>query len=114
MSESYEVVWSPNAIRDLDEILDYVAITRNADEAEQLYLKIVPRVDNLSQFPKRARLVPELRRIGVREYRELIIAPYRILFRIADKRVAILGVLDGRRELSDLLLSRALEPLPFE
>jgi plasmid stabilization system protein ParE len=112
--ESYNVVWAPNAIRDLDEILDYVAATRSADEAERLYLKIVPRIDSLSRFPRRARLVPELKRFGVHEYRELVVSPYRILFRIIGQVVAILGVLDGRRELSELLLNRALEPLPFE
>lgn len=50
----------------------------------------------------------------MREYRELIVAPYRILFQIVGQMVAILGVLDGRRDLSELLLTRALQPLPFE
>jgi toxin ParE1/3/4 len=112
--DRFDIVWSPNAIRDLDEILDYVATTRSADEAERLYEKIVPRVDTLARFPKRARLVPELKRFGVREYRELVVSPYRIVFKIVGRTVAILGVLDGRRELSELLLKRALEPLPFE
>lgn len=114
MAESYEVVWASNAIRDLDDILDYVASAQSADGAERLYRKILPRIDKLSRFPKRCRLVPELRRVGVREYRELVVSPYRILFRVFGKTVAILGVLDGRRDLSELILKRALEPLPFE
>lgn len=114
MTERYEVVWSPNAIRDLDDILEYVASARNPDEAARLYERVVSRIDTLSRFPRRARLVPELRRLGVREYRELVAAPYRILFRITGSAVAILGVLDGRRELSELLWKRALEPLPFD
>ena len=87
---------------------------RGADDAESLYLKIVPRINSLSRFPRRARLVPALRRTGVREYRELVVAPYRILFRIVGQTIAILGVLDGRRDLSELILKRALEPLPFD
>ncbi len=114
MGESYEVVWSPNAIRDFDDILDYVVSARDADEAQRLYLKIVPRINSLSRFPRRARLVPELKTVGVREYRELVVSPYRILFRIVGQTVAILGVLDGRRDLSELILKRALEPLPFD
>ena len=114
MSETYELVWAPNAIRDVDEILDYVAVTRGPAAAERLYLKLVPRINSLSQFPKRARVVPELRQVGVREYRELIVSPYRILFRIGGEVVAILGVFDGRRDLAELILKRALDPLPFD
>ncbi len=114
MGESCEVIWAPNAIRDLDDILDDVASERDADAAERLHLKIVPRIRSLSRFPRRARLVSELRRIGVREYRELVVAPYRILFRILGPTVAIVGVLDGRRDLSELILKRALDPLPFD
>ncbi len=114
MSEHFKLIWAPNAIRDLDDILDYVAMSRGADAAERLYLKLVPRINSLSLFPKRARLVPELRRVGVREYRELVASPYRILFRIVGQTVAILGVLDGRRDLSELIVKRALEPMPFE
>ncbi len=110
----YAVIWAPNAIRDLDDILDYVASTRDADDAERLYLRIVPRINSLARFPRRARLVPELRWVGVREYRELVVSPYRILFRIVEQTVAILGVLDGRRDLSEIILKRALEPLPFD
>lgn len=114
MAESYELIWAPNAIHDLDDILDYLVSSRGADEAEHLYLKLVPRIESLSRFPRRARLVPELRRVGIREYRELLVSPYRILFRIVGQTVAILGVLDGRRDLSELILKRALEPWPFD
>jgi len=114
VSETYELVWAPNAIRDVDEILDYVAVTRGPDAAESLYLKLVRRINSLSQFPKRARVAPELRRVGIREYRELIVSPYRILFRIRGEVVAILGVFDGRRDLAELILKRALDPLPFD
>lgn len=114
MSDAYEIVWSPNAIRDPDDILEYAVGAQNADEAERLYLQIVSRIETLSRFPRRARLVPELRRVGVREYRELVVRPYRIFFRITGHVVAILGVFDGRRDLSELVLRRALEPLPFE
>ena len=114
MAEAYPILWSPNAIRDLDEIVTFTADNRGADAAEQLYLRIVSRVERLSTNPKRARLVPELLDIGIRAYRELILSPYRILFRVQDRVVAILGILDGRRDLAELLIQRATEPFPFE
>lgn len=114
MSEGYQLFWAPNAIRDLDDVVEFVASERGADDAERLYRKIVARIDSLSRFPRRARIVPELRRVGVREYRELIVSPYRVLFRPAERTVAILGALDGRRDLSEIILKRALEPFLFD
>lgn len=114
MGERYEVFWAPSAIQDLDDILDYVAASRSPEAAVQLYTSVVARVSTLSQVPKRARRVPELSQVGIRDYRELIVSPYRIPFRVSGRVVAGLGVFDGRRELSELLLKRALEPLPFE
>jgi len=64
VGESYDVVWAPHAIRDRDDILDYAASGRGADDAERFYLKIVPRISRLSQFLRRARIVSELRREG--------------------------------------------------
>ena len=54
MDERFEVFWSPNAIQELDDILDYVATSRGADAAERLYSSIVQRVSTLSRSPKRA------------------------------------------------------------
>lgn len=114
MGEDFEIFWSPSAIRDLDDILDYVATSRGADAAERIHASIVQRVSTLSRAPSRARVVPELKDAGIRDYRELNFTPYRIPFRIAGKVVAVLGVFDGRRELGELLLKRALDPLLLE
>jgi len=40
--------------------------------------------------------------------------PSGVLFRIRGEVVAILGVFDGRRDLAELILKRALDPLPFD
>jgi len=42
----------------------------------------------------------------MREYRELIIAPYRLIYRIRGHLVLVLGVFDSRRNLGDILLER--------
>ena len=41
-------------------------------------------------------------------YRELVVNKYRILFRARDRDVILLGVLDGRRDLAELLVQRAM------
>jgi plasmid stabilization system protein ParE len=114
VDEDFEIVWAPSAIRDLDDILEYVSADRGTEAPEKLYLDIIERVATLSRLPRRARVVPELKQVGVQEYRELIWTSYRIPFAISGKVVALLGVFDGRRDLNELLLKRALDPLPFE
>lgn len=37
MSDAYEVVWAPSAIRDLDDILEYMTSQRGAEAAEELH-----------------------------------------------------------------------------
>jgi toxin ParE1/3/4 len=51
-------------------------------------------------------VVPELQRLQMREYRELNIAPYRLIDRISGHLVLVLGVFDSRRNLEDILLER--------
>ena len=60
-------------------------------------------------MPARCRVVPELREEGIDAYRELVIRPYRIMFRIHGSEVVLLAVVDGRRDLQELLLERTLE-----
>lgn len=59
-------------------------------------------------MPFRGRIVPELRDLALEPWRELIERPFRIIYRISDARVLIVAVLDGRRDVEDLLLQRLL------
>jgi len=61
-------------------------------------------------MPTRGRIVPELKRHGVTGFRELIERPWRMIYFIKGKRVSVVSVLDGRRQLEDLLLERFLRP----
>ncbi|MCG8343889.1 MAG: type II toxin-antitoxin system RelE/ParE family toxin, partial [Chlorobiales bacterium] len=51
---------------------------------------------------------PELERIHVREYREIHFKPYKIIYRMHEQKVFIYGVLDGRRNLQELLIERLI------
>jgi toxin ParE1/3/4 len=42
------------------------------------------------------------------QYRELLASPYRIFYRVDGRAVHVYAVLDGRSDLSDLLLERLL------
>lgn len=110
MPKTYRVEWAPAAIDDLDEILEFIAAREGANTARRVYAKITTRIETLTIHPKRGRIVPELKQFGIKDYRELIVRPYRVFFRITKQGVGVVGVLDGRRDLEELLVNRALEP----
>jgi addiction module RelE/StbE family toxin len=103
----YRVDWAEIARQDLFSIIDYLH-ERNADAAAAALAKLERRASSLRRTPARGRIVPEFSRIQLRDYRELIVRPYRLLYRIAGRRVLVLGVFDSRRNLEDALLDRLL------
>lgn len=109
MSEVFDVIWTRMAVLDLDEILEYIVFERGVDQAHLLYETLRARIASLETMPRRARRVPELREIGLHEYREIIDGPYRLIFRIINQEVVLLGILDRRRDLEELLIQRAIE-----
>ena len=66
------------------------------------------RAQALMRFPQRRRAVPGLRQGGIASHLEIIEAAWRLLYTIAGLEVHIVAVLDGRRQLHDLLLDRFL------
>ncbi len=104
-SRLFRVDWAEVAGRDLLAIADYL-VERNPEAAASTLDRLERSAATLKRRPERGRIVPELERLQVREYRELIIGPYRLVYRVAGRRVLILCVLDSRRNLEDLLLDR--------
>jgi toxin ParE1/3/4 len=103
----YEVLWARTAEEDLQGIIAYIAAD-SVDEALRVLERIRTAAVALGSLPERGRLVPELKEQGVGLYRVIVIAPWRLLFRIIDRKVNVLGVFDSRRNLEDLLLERLL------
>jgi toxin ParE1/3/4 len=64
--------------------------------------------DNSNTGPEGGRLVPELRVQGISIYRELIVAPWRVIYRIVEHKIYILVVLDAQRNIEDTLLKRLI------
>jgi toxin ParE1/3/4 len=107
VSERFSVVWAEIAVCDLEEIISYIAVD-SPGNAERILQRLRSKAESLSLFPHRGRVVPELRGLGLAAWRELLIRPYRLIYRISDSRVYVLGVLDGRRELEEILFDRLL------
>jgi toxin ParE1/3/4 len=62
----------------------------------------------LERFPRRGGVVPELLAQGITRHREVVIRPWRLVYRIEERQVHVLAVIDGRRNVEDVLLARLL------
>lgn len=103
----FRVRWAEVAVRDLEELLSYIAVESQTD-AIRVLKRIETRASALESSPARGRVVLELARFGMRTWRELIVRPYRLVYRIEADTVTVLAVFHGRRDLEDVLLERLL------
>ena len=103
----YKVSWVQTALDDLDEIIGYI-MTDSPINAMKVLDRIEESAAALATLPDRGRIVPELKFHGVTKYHELIIKPWRLLYRVNGQLVSVVSVVDGRRQLEDLLLERFL------
>jgi toxin ParE1/3/4 len=104
----YEVLVVDDAEIDLFEIYRYVAFNDSLEKADELLGKLEEVIKGLDRLPTRGHMPPELRRIGVLDYREVHFKPYRVICRVESQRVFVYCVLDGRRDLQSLLQARLL------
>ncbi len=104
----YKVVVLSDAEKDILDIYQYILIYDSPNNANYVFEKIEEACLNLEELPERGHLPPELDRIGVTTYREIHFKPYRIIYEIDRKMVFIHCVLDGRRDLQQLLERRLL------
>ena len=97
------LIWAEPALQDLDTIADYIALDK-PDAAERLVQSVFDSVEKLRRFPKMGALPPELPK---QPYRQLVIPPCRIFYRVANDTVYILHVMRGESLLhGEILESR--------
>jgi len=108
MSKKYKILIDPLAKKDLSDIFFFVAINDNPDSANRLLDGIENTVYNLETFPERGHIVPEIKSTGIRQYLEILYKSYRIIYEIDDKMVYVHTVIDGRRNVQEVLNERLL------
>ena len=107
MSQKYDIIWAGVAENDFKGIVEYIATESPADALKTLK-KIKQNASSLYALPERGRIVPELKDQGIPLYRELIVPPWRIIYRISETNVYVLSVLDARQNVEDILLERLI------
>jgi len=105
MKNNFQIKWTKIAAIDLNEIVEFIAI-ENPKTANLISKKFKSEVSQLKLLPFRGRIVPEFEAQGLLFFRELVIAPWRAIYRVSENRVLILGVIDSRMNVEDILLNR--------
>jgi len=100
------VVWSSSAAADLEEIINWMADHHSNQTAGSFIDRIDTEITRLPGYPESGRIIPELERQNIPKYREIIISPWRVFYMVENDRVAILAVIDGRRNVEDIILRR--------
>ena len=105
---NFKIYIISDAEEDILDIYYYVLINDSEEKADYILCKIEEKCLSLKKYPNRGHTPPELERVGIYQYKETHFKPYRIIYQIAKSDVFIHCILDGRRDLQDLLQDRLL------
>lgn len=105
---TYTVLLTDDAVRDLEDIDDYISEHDSSERADYVLSMIEEQLLNLADLPARGTYPKELASLGIREYREVFFKPYRIIYRIVGNSIYVYIVADGRRDMQALLSRRML------
>ena len=104
-NEINEVIVSQFAEDDLNEIVEYYFLL-SQNYVEKIISEFEENIMSLKKHPRSVRVVPELEKQGILQYRELIQSYYRIVYEISDDKVIIHTIIDGRRNFEDIIISK--------
>ncbi len=106
--KKYKVIIDPLAKADLKEIFVYIELNDSIQSANKLLDALEATCYKLEKYPERGHLPPELKSTGIKNYLEIHYKPYRIIYEIEGNFVYIHSVLDGRRNIQEVLSNRIL------
>ena len=108
MPKRCEVLLTRGAEQDLQEIHQYLLQAESPARADAVFERVVAALERLQRTPERGACPPELLALGIREYRQLVLKPRRIIYRVVGSAVYVYLVADSRRDMQALLSRRLL------
>ena len=114
-ARGYAVELTAGAEQDLDEIIAFVATDDTPGKASALLDRLLATAETLATAPQRGSVPRELQALGMREYRQTLFKPYRLIYTIQEQprpAVFVVVIVDGRRDMGALLQRRLLAATP--
>ena len=88
-----DIEFTERARKDLNDIFNYIS-SDSLQNAESFLKKIYEKIENLENFSKIGRRVPELDNPNIRE---ILFKNYRIVYQILKEKIQIITVIHGSR-----------------
>ena len=107
-SAKFEVLLTEGAEQDLEAIHDDISEFDCAANANDVLDQLMDVVESLSKFPERGSYPKELVGLGIKEYRQTLFKPYRVIYRVIGSQVIMYLIADGRRDMQSVLARRLL------
>ena len=107
-SAKFEVLLIDGAEQDLEAIHDYISEFDCLANANHVLDQLMEVVESLWRLPERGSYPKELVGLGIKEYRQTLFKPYRVIYRVTGSQVIIYLIADGRRDMQSVLARRLL------
>jgi len=105
----HEIIWSKDAGDELADIISYIKENTGRITAEKIYTKIISKIKQASENPEGRRIAPLLREFGITYIHQLNINPWIVFYKAADDRMEIISIIDGRRNLEEILYKKIID-----
>lgn len=96
-----QIIWTEPALDNLNDIAEYISVS-NPHAAKQLVKNVFGKVQRLEQLPDSGKVPEEISNLN---YREVVVNPCRVFYKIDRDSVYILHVMRQERDLRKFLLS---------
>lgn len=104
----FQVLLTEGAEQDLESIHDYISGFDCVINANKVLDALMDVMESLSDHPECGSYPKELVSLGIKEYRQTLFKPYRVIYRVTGQQVIIYLIADGRRDTQSLLARRLL------
>lgn len=105
---TFEAFFTEDAVRDLDTLLAIYADNNSGGDQEKVIERLRSCVATMTVAPDKCDIARELGSLGIHEYRELVCGEYRLIYRLANRKLFIYVIADSRAEMQTLLAQRLL------
>lgn len=109
MTKRYEVELTEAAERDLQVIFEDLQARASPAVAERFLDQLLDVVGSLERLPDRGAVPAELAGLGIRDFRQLVVETYRLVYRVLGNKVFVMIVADGRQDMQLILERRLLD-----
>ena len=106
-----KIEWTADGVDSLNEILEFYIDNAGEKRASNIYEKIIKEIELLENEEIKTRQTQELKDIGIYDVYELSIVPWKVYYKIKNdnKKIYILFVLDTRRNIEEILISKVID-----